>query len=249
MEGFAQSNEFCPNEACPDYGKLQKDQSKPNLKKIGFTRAGVQRYQCKSCNGTFTETRGTIFYRKRTPEHKILETLALLAEGNRISSLTRVKRYKEDREYSGNGRPPTRKQAQPGWQYLQMVKQRDAHGYLEGIYLRAVFGKKSDLIALMGKSTAYVERSHLTARLFNSRLVRKTLAFSKDLSMHRAAATWQDGFYNLIRPHKSLRLPVENDPRLHWQKRTPAMAAGLTDHIWTVKELLTLIPLPFQKLI
>ena len=96
MERFAHSNEFCPNEACPDYGKLQKDQSKPNLKKIGFTRGGVQRYQCKTCNGTFTETRGTIFYRKRTPEHQILETLALLAEGNRISSLTRAKGYKED---------------------------------------------------------------------------------------------------------------------------------------------------------
>ncbi len=96
MEGFAHSNEFCPNEACPDYGKLQKDQSKPNLKKIGKTRAGVQRYQCKTCKGTFTETRGTIFYRKRTPEHQILETLALLAEGNRISSLTRAKGYKED---------------------------------------------------------------------------------------------------------------------------------------------------------
>jgi hypothetical protein len=40
--------------------------------------------------------RGTIFYRKRTPEHQILETLALLAEGNRISSLTRAKGYKED---------------------------------------------------------------------------------------------------------------------------------------------------------
>jgi hypothetical protein len=39
MQGFAQSYEFCPNEACPDYGKLQKDQSKPNRKKIGFTRA------------------------------------------------------------------------------------------------------------------------------------------------------------------------------------------------------------------
>lgn len=96
MEGFAHSNEICPNEDCPDYGKLQKDQSKPNLKKIGFTRAGVQRYQCKTCKGTFTETRGTIFYRKRTPEHQILETLALLAEGNRISSLTRAKGYKED---------------------------------------------------------------------------------------------------------------------------------------------------------
>jgi hypothetical protein len=149
--------------------------------------------------------------------------------------------------YSGRGRPPTRKQAQPGWQYLQMVKQRDAHGHLEGIRMRCVFGKKSDLIALMGKSTAYVERSHLTARLFNSRLVRKTLAFSKDLTLHRAAATWQDCYYNLIRPHKSLRLPVEDDPRQRWQKRTPAMAAGLTDHIWTVKELLTLIPLPYQK--
>lgn len=96
MEGFAHSSEFCPNEACPDYGKLQKDQSKPNLKKIGFTRGGVQRYQCKTCNGTFTETRGTLFYRKRTPEHEILETLALLAEGSRISSLTRAKGYKED---------------------------------------------------------------------------------------------------------------------------------------------------------
>lgn len=150
-------------------------------------------------------------------------------------------------EYSGHGRPPTRKQAQPGWQYLQMVKQRDVHGHLEGIYLRAVFGKKSDLIALMGKSTAYVERSHLTARMFNSRLVRKTLAFSKDLTMHRAAATWQDCYYNLIRPHKSLRLPVENGSKQRWYNRTPAMAAGLTDHIWTVKELLTLIPLPCRK--
>lgn len=150
-------------------------------------------------------------------------------------------------EYSGRGRPPTRKQAQPGWQYLQMVKLRDAHGHLESIYLRAVFGKKNDLIALMGKSTAYVERSHLTARLFNSRLARKTLAFSKDLTMHRAAAIWQDAYYNLIHPHKSLRLPVENGSKQRWQKRTPAMAAGLTDHIWTVKDLLTLIPLPCPK--
>jgi len=150
-------------------------------------------------------------------------------------------------KYSGKGRPPTRKQAQPGWQYLQMVKQRDAHGHLEGIHIRAVFGKKSELIALMGKSTAYVEHSHLTARLFNSRLVRKTLAFSKDLTMHRAAATWQDDYYNLIRPHKSLRLPVETGSKQRWQKRTPAMAAGLTDHIWTVIELLTLIPLPVPK--
>lgn len=96
MEGLAHSNEFCPNETCPDYGKIQKDQSKPNLKKIVFTRGEVQRYQCKTCNGTFTETRGIIFYSKCPSEHQILETLALLAEGNRISNLAHAKGFKED---------------------------------------------------------------------------------------------------------------------------------------------------------
>jgi transposase-like protein len=95
MEKFAKTGDFCPNEACPNYGKLQTDQQQ-NIKKAGLTKAGVQRYQCKTCGKTFTETYGTIFYRKRTPEHEILETLALLAEGNRISSLSRVKGHKED---------------------------------------------------------------------------------------------------------------------------------------------------------
>lgn len=95
MEKFAKPGDFCPNEACPDYGKLQ-DSLQPNLKKAGLTAKGVQRYQCKTCCKTFTETFGTIFYGKRTPEHEILETLALLAEGNRISALSRVKGHKED---------------------------------------------------------------------------------------------------------------------------------------------------------
>ena len=149
--------------------------------------------------------------------------------------------------YSGRGRPPTRKQPQAGWQYLQMVKVRDEHGKLEGIHLRAIYGKKAELITLMGKSTAYVEHSNLTARIFNSRLVRKTLAFSKDLAMHKAAACWQDCFYNWVRPHKSLRLPATQPGKQRWTKQTPGMAAHLTDHIWTVKELLTLIPLSSLK--
>ena len=95
MEQFAQVGDFCPNEGCPDYGKLQSGQQQ-NINKAGKTKKGVQRYQCKTCNVTFTATKGTIFFRKRTPEHEILETLALLAEGNRISTLTRVKGFKED---------------------------------------------------------------------------------------------------------------------------------------------------------
>jgi transposase-like protein len=96
MEQFAKPGEFCPNEACSDYQKLQAEQGKRNIIKAGKTRNGVQRFQCLTCGKYFVETSGTIFYRKRTAEHEILETLALLAEGNRISSLTRVKGHKED---------------------------------------------------------------------------------------------------------------------------------------------------------
>ena len=81
MEQLAKPGESCPNRACPDYGKLQTDQQQ-NLDKYDRTRRGVQRYRCHTCRKTFTATAGTIFYRKRTPEQEILETLALLAEGS-----------------------------------------------------------------------------------------------------------------------------------------------------------------------
>ena len=87
--------DFCPNTACADYGKLQNNQQY-NIKKFGKTPAGRQRYQCKTCKRTFTETKGTLFYRLRTPEDEVVEVLALIAEGLRISSITRVKGYKED---------------------------------------------------------------------------------------------------------------------------------------------------------
>jgi transposase-like protein len=95
MPGFAQVGDFCPNEVCVDYSKRQS-QGQKNIVKFGKTKAGRQRYKCKTCNSTFTETKGTIFYHRRTPADEIIETLALLAEGSRISSLTRVKGHKED---------------------------------------------------------------------------------------------------------------------------------------------------------
>ena len=95
MPKFAQVGDFCPNPACPDYGKLQSEQQR-NIILFGKTKAGRQRRRCKTCNGTFVETKGTIFYRRRTPEDEIIETLALIAEGSRISSLARVKGHKEE---------------------------------------------------------------------------------------------------------------------------------------------------------
>ena len=92
---LTQVGDLCPNEICPDYGKTQSDQQR-NIKKAGKTKKGRQRYQCKTCGQTFVETKGTMFYRRRTAEEEIIETLAFMAEGVRISSLARVKGHKED---------------------------------------------------------------------------------------------------------------------------------------------------------
>jgi len=146
-------------------------------------------------------------------------------------------------QYCGRGRPPTRKKPGTDWLYLQMVKQRDKHGHFAGTKLKAIFGSLEEVTHLLGESTAYIERSNLTSRLFNGRQVRKTLAFSKDVDCYRAAAIWEDMYYNFARPHKSLRLRLYDAPGRKWKPRTPAMAAHLTDHVWIVKELLSSIPL------
>jgi hypothetical protein len=154
-----------------------------------------------------------------------------------------VEVYGKVPEYSGRGRPPTRKRPQPGWKGLQVVKQRKK-GRVVRTRLRVVYGDEAEVLQLLGSSTVYVERTHLTSRHFNSRLVRKTLGYSKIVEMYRATAAWEDIVYNLARPLKTLRLEVSNDPTRRWLPRTPAMAAGLTNHIWTVKELLTTLPIP-----
>ncbi len=154
-----------------------------------------------------------------------------------------VEVYGKVPEYSGRGRPPTRKQPQPNWQYLQVVKKRKK-GRVVGTRLRVIYGDTKEVLRLLGSSAAYVERTHLTSRQFNSRLVRKTLGYSKIVEMHRATTAWEDIVYNLVRCLKTLRLEVFNDPIRRWLPQTPAMAAGLTDHIWTVKKLLTTLPVP-----
>jgi len=154
-----------------------------------------------------------------------------------------VEVYGQVPDYCGRGRPPTRKQPQSGWQYLQVVKKRQ-NGRVVGTELRVIYGDEEKVLEVLGQSTAYIERTHLTMRHFNGRLTRKTLAFSKDLAMYKASAAWEDLVYNFARPLKTLRLEIFNDPHRRWLPRTPAMAAGLTDHIWTVKELLTAVPVP-----
>jgi hypothetical protein len=72
--------------------------------------------------------------------------------------------------------------------------------------------------------TSIVERQNLSVRM-GLRFTRLTNAFSKKWENHWAAVAVWFAFYNFCRVHKSLRM-------------TPAMAAGVTDHIWSIRELL-----------
>ena len=96
MPELSQVGEFCPNPACASYGKVQAEQAHPNIIKFGRSRQGRQRYRCKTCGQAFCETMGTLFANRKTPEATILECLAMIAEGMRISSVSRVKGIKED---------------------------------------------------------------------------------------------------------------------------------------------------------
>lgn len=148
--------------------------------------------------------------------------------------------------YSGHGRPPLKKRAQKNWLYLQMVKQRQ-NGWVIDTQMRLIYGVAEQAETLLQQHTAYVERTNLTSRHMTGRLVRKTLGFSKQVEMLRAASAWEDGVYNFARPVKTLRLEV-NDGQRRWMPRSPAMVAGLTDRIWTMEDLLWCVPTPTNRL-
>jgi IS1 family transposase len=75
-------------------------------------------------------------------------------------------------------------------------------------------------------STSYVERQNLTMRMAMRRFTRLTNAFSKKLANLRAALALHFTHYNFLRVHSTLRV-------------TPAMEAGITDHVWEWEEVLT----------
>lgn len=108
---------------------------------------------------------------------------------------------------------------------------------------RVVYGDPVQVPALVGLNTAYVERTNLTSRQMNGRMVRKTLSFSKEEMMLKASCAWEDCVYNLTRSVKSLRIEINNEPK-QWKSRSPAMAAGLTDHLWTIEELMRTVVVP-----
>ena len=83
-------------------------------------------------------------------------------------------------------------------------------------------------------STSYVERQNLTMRMSVRRFTRLTNAFSKKVDNHAAAIALHFMHYDFVRIHKTLKI-------------SPAMAAGLTNRLWEIEDLVALLPEPVAK--
>ncbi len=149
-------------------------------------------------------------------------------------------------EYGGRGAPPKLPKPGKDWQCLQVIKKRKG-GKLESVRIKIIYGDTEEVKAKLWCYTASIERTNLTSRTMNGRLVRKTLFFSKELRFLEASSALEGALYNSTRPVKTLRVELPNPlKQARWQQRTPAMEASLTNHIWTVQELLTKVLVPCQ---
>lgn len=155
------------------------------------------------------------------------------------------------------GRPKKpRVEPHPDLVYGQVIKEK-AKGRLNQLRQQVVCGANRFEQLGLRISTSLIERLNLTLRQALAPLVRKSWSFCKDREQMRKRVVFFQAFYNFARPHMSLRVPLSEPGQLEvgmirpkWRQCTPGMAAGLTDHVWTFRELLTIKfePLHYQSI-
>jgi IS1 family transposase/transposase-like protein len=149
--------------------------------------------------------------------------------------------------------PAPRKFPPPDLCYAVVVKERE-RGRVVNVTTRIVYGTDEQVHRALHDSpvsrainTYGVERNNLTVRQHSRRMGRKVNAFSKDRDFLEFQLTLAFAYYHFVIPHRGLRqrlatpMPTKgpNATCKKWKQVTPAMAAGLTDHIWTIDELLS----------
>jgi IS1 family transposase len=177
-------------------------------------------------------TEGRVMNLITTDEYPVYETELLEAYGTEIVP-----------ERTGKpGRPQLPYQVPPPEMNYATVHKTREQGRVVKIDFRVIFGTVASVLLALAASlvssavnTAFVERHNGTDRHRNSRKVRKTYGFSKDWQVHEAVTYFTMYTYNFCWPVRTLR---EKGPDGKWQARTPAMAAKLTDHLWTLSEWL-----------
>ncbi len=138
------------------------------------------------------------------------------------------------------GRPKKAHKTPPAELVYATVEKVRKKGRVVEILTRVVFGTMAAVAAALSGSkvsrsinTSLLERHHLTDRHRNARKSRKTYRFSKGWRYHEAATYLTMYSYNFCWPVRTLREP---DGEGHQRRRTPAMAAGLADHVWSMNE-------------
>lgn len=126
--------------------------------------------------------------------------------------------------------------------YTQVHKHRE-RGRVKKIDTHLIFGTATQVKGILLDSpvsnsvnTTFVERNNLTIRQQNGRFQRKTLQFSKKKELFSSQLQLFFGYYHFIRSHHSLQIKNSILSK-KWIKQTPFMSAGITDHIWTFREL------------
>jgi hypothetical protein len=130
------------------------------------------------------------------------------------------------------GRPAGPRLVPPARMAYGTVHKTRENGRVVKVETKAVFGTAP----AGGISTSYLERQNATDRHRNARKARKTYRFSKDWGVHQALTAFTMYSYNFCWPVRTLR---EKGADRHWRPRTPAMAAGLADHVWSLEEWVT----------
>jgi len=132
--------------------------------------------------------------------------------------------------------------APPGLTYATVTKRREKGRVVE-IGTRVVFGTAAAVLLALKLSkvsrainTAFVERENATDRHRNARKARKTYRFSKDWRYHEAVTFLSLYRYNFCWPVRTLAF---RDEEGRVRRRSPAMAAGLADHVWSMSEWLS----------
>ena len=143
--------------------------------------------------------------------------------------------YRRRRKGKVGRKPKVRLVAPDHLFYAQVVKVRNSAGHVVEVTTRVVFGGpirffKQLRIRGLGSTiqTAFMERGYGTLRGLVAALRRRTRCLSWSAKRHRGRVWLMVSLYNFVIPHKSLKLGSK--------KRTPAMAIGLTDHVWTYGE-------------
>jgi len=141
------------------------------------------------------------------------------------------------------GRPKAPYRVPPAGLNYAVVTKRREKGRVVEIGTRVVFGTAAAVMIALGLSrvsrsinTAFIERENGTDRHRNARKARKTYRFSKDWRYHEAVTYLSLSSYNFCWPVRTL---ATRDSEGGWQRRSPAMAAGLSDHVWSMAEWLS----------